>query len=213
MSTTEVTDAPLTAQPESTILFMSRRSGLRLTWMPRYPLRDARTGAPSGVSESRHIGFVDGALRIPREGDKVTLADTLDGGTFTAPAEEIIEWLEGHRLFGDIFEGFWRVDPTAPPASETELQALLIAATNLDDETLRRFIAEEEAGWNREAVLVVAREGLARVEQTQAEVQRRTGEAEAAHRAEVDALKKDLAAAEKAAKARTSPAPKPETKE
>ena len=43
-------------------------------------------------------------------------------------AQELIAWMGRHRLNGDRHEGFWQVDPTAPPVSEDEMSRLMDAS-------------------------------------------------------------------------------------
>jgi hypothetical protein len=74
-----------------------------------------RCATPSPASHRAHEGQVrrvpegpdGGYFAFPATGT-VKLVDSLDGNESEIPAEELIEWLEGHRLFGNLFEGFWR---------------------------------------------------------------------------------------------------------
>jgi hypothetical protein len=75
---------------------------------------------------------------------------------------EVHEWLQKHRLFGNQLEGFWRVDPTAPPVSQDEMRALMNAALRLDTETLEEIIRQERAGWNRPQIVEEAEQALSR---------------------------------------------------
>ena len=76
--------------------------------------------------------------------------------------------MTSHRLFGNQFEGFWRVDPTAPPVSNDELAALMDAAISLDAGTLEEIIRQETAGWGREQILERARDALDKIATIQA---------------------------------------------
>lgn len=182
MSTTAIT------APPSDVVYMARRSELRLTKTARYPIRSAVTGERSGQNTpSEALGFRDGVLRVPKEGH-LRMQDTLDGGVWEIDAEELHKWLENHRLYGDINDGFWRVDPTAPPISAAELKELQSAAIRLDKDKLREIIAVESEGWQREDVLSTARESLDQITALEAEAER-----------------------EAAAKAKPGPKPKPAT--
>lgn len=153
----------LVSPTEATVLYMSRRSGLRLTMRPRYPLRDPVSGQLTGSTPGVFIGFQDGQVRVPKSGQYTTV-DTLNGGrSEPIDAADVHDWLQRHHLFGDRQEGFWRVDPTAPPVSQDEMRAMMNAATLLDEETLQAIIDQEEAGWGREAILNTAREALDRI--------------------------------------------------
>ena len=104
----------------------------------------------------------DGQVRIPKEGT-VTLQDSLDGGTAEVEAADVHKWLMSHRLFGNQTEGFWRVDPTAPPVSNDELGALMDAALGLDADTLEEIIRQEREGWGREQILERAQDALEKI--------------------------------------------------
>lgn len=183
----------LVAPTDSTVLYMSRRSELRLTMVPRYPKLNPVTGQQTEVSRGAFIGFRDGHVRIPKEGQYVAV-DTLDGGeSEPMPAEEVHDWLVRHRLFGNQLEGFWRVDPTAPPVSQDEQQVMMNAAIRLDVETLEEIVRQEREGWARPQILEVAQDALDRI----AEIHAQT---EAAQREEEQAP----------AKAKPGPKPKAE---
>lgn len=160
--TATTTEDLLVQTPEDSILFMCRRSDLRLTWKKRYPVRDAG-GQPVGMTPGAYVAFRDGVFRCPKEGP-FTLVDSLDGGTFDLEdVTELLEWLDRHRLRDDREDGFWRVDPTAPPVSQDEILALNDLVLKLDLDGLERFIAQEEAGWGREDLLATARTTLEKV--------------------------------------------------
>jgi hypothetical protein len=76
---------------------------------------------------------------------------------------EVHEWLQKHRLFGNQLEGFWRVDPSAPPVSSEELQVLMDAALTLDAETLEEIIRQESGGWRREQIIDRAEDALMKI--------------------------------------------------
>ncbi len=153
------------SQPDKSVLFMARRESCRLALKQRYPTRDPVSGQPTGMTEGIFVGFRENAFRCPTKG-KVTLRDTLDGGEATVDAEWLLDRLLNHRLYGDMWEGFWRVDPAAPPVSQEEQDALMDAAIRLDIDALRRVLYEEEQGWKRDVVLRTARRGIEQIEET-----------------------------------------------
>jgi hypothetical protein len=153
----------LVSPTEETVLYMSRRAELRLTMVPRYPKLNQVTGAKQGETKGAFIGFRDGQVRIPKTGEYRTV-DTLDGGeSETMDVAEVHEWLQKHRLFGNQLEGFWRVDPSAPPVSSEELQVLMDAALTLDAETLEEIIRQESGGWRREQIIDRAEDALMKI--------------------------------------------------
>lgn len=161
------------------MLYLARRSGLRLTMRPRYPLRDPVSGQLTGHTKGVFIGFRDGVVRIPKTGEFVAV-DTLDGGeSEPIPAEEIHSWLEGHRLFGNQEEGFWRYEATAPPVSQEEMEALMQASIELNRDMLQEIVRQEEAGWQRPQILEPAKKALATVEQMEQSQQEAQAEAAA----------------------------------
>jgi hypothetical protein len=159
-ATTATQEERLVERPPKTVMFMARRSELRLTKIPRYPIRGA-SGQQAGESPGETICFRDGRLDVDPTGE----VELEDGRKL--PGSEVLEWLEKHKRLGDVNEGFWKVDHTAPAPSSVELAQLVEAATELDAERLEALIAQEEDGWAREAILSVARGALARVRQIQ----------------------------------------------
>ncbi len=164
MSATAAPEAPAVARerelhvqtPETTVLFMARRSSLRLVLRPTRQTRDAE-GNVAETIQGATLAFHEGVLRIPKEGDV-----DLEAGN-TMPAEDVLARLERHKRFGDVNEGFWRVDPVAPPPSQEELDTLMRLATELDADGLQAFIAAEREGWAREALLTTAEGALERM--------------------------------------------------
>lgn len=145
----------LVSAPSKLVTFAAKREDLRLVRRARYPRYEG--GLPAGETVGQCIAFVNGRLDVPLEGT-VTLEDGR-----TAPAEEILEWLMNHRLMGDIFEGFFKVEMAAPPPTQEEMQAMVDAAMALDVDKLEEIVRQEEEGWQREAILGVAREGVQRI--------------------------------------------------
>jgi hypothetical protein len=161
----------LVSPTEETVLYMSRRDELRLTMVPRYPKLNQVTGAKQGETKGAFIGFRDGQVRIPKTGEYRTV-DTLDGGeSETMDVAEVHEWLQRHRLFGNQLEGFWRVDPTAPPVSQDEMRALMNAALRLDTETLEEIVRQERAGWNRPQIVEEAEQALEQAREIHAQAE------------------------------------------
>lgn len=155
-----VVDEPLVSAPEDTILFMCRRSDLRLTKKAQYPIRGA-AGEQVDVTDGEVVAFRAGVLRMSK--DSCVLEDGRE-----IPAAEAVAFLEGHRLFGDVQDGFWRVDPTAPAISRDELDRLMSLVLELDDEKLERLVAEERAGWGRLDLIETAEKALDRVRKMKA---------------------------------------------
>lgn len=151
-------DRVLVSQPDDAIMFYAMRSELRLIKTPRRPIR-----GPDGesIDETRGVmvQFHDGVLRIPTDGTDVTL-----GNGDKEPVDNILPWLESHRLFKDKHEGFWRADPAAPPPSMAELTRLQEFALALDVDGLEAFLAQEEGGWNRPELVEIAKGTLERIE-------------------------------------------------
>jgi hypothetical protein len=165
-------DDLLVSQPETKTLYMSRRSELRLVKDPRYP-QMGPLGQKVGETVGAAIPFREGVFRCPPTGTV-----ELEDGRM-ADAAEITAWLDKHRLNGNVEEGFWRVDPTAPAISREEIDQLARAAIALDTDTLRRMIEQEEAGWGREDVVQAARNAIENIERAKADMQAQL-EAEAA---------------------------------
>jgi hypothetical protein len=141
-----VIEEQLVSRPETKTLFMSRRSNLRLVKVPRYPMYGA-AGLKIGEKPGEIVEFKEG---VCREDDP-----------------EVIQWLEAHPLYRDLQDGFWRVDPVAPPVSREELDAVLEAA--FDPERLQQIIEQERSGWNRQDFLGPAENALVRLQEALAD--------------------------------------------
>lgn len=164
--------------PDTSTLFMARRSELRLVRKPIRQTRDAE-GNPADTLPGETLEFHDGVLRIPQNG-KLRVAGGKDEGI---PVTELIAWLERHPMKDDIQEGFWRVDPTAPAPSEAELEALQDLALELNANGLEAFIRQESEGWNRPKLIEVAERTLTKVrEKLEGSEQRRQEALEAARK-------------------------------
>jgi hypothetical protein len=177
--TATIDDERLVSAPEKRLLFMSRRSDLRMFKRASYAVRDPNSGEVVDRTQAQVVAFVDGQFRCEPSGT-VTLTDTLDAGIAEVDGEELVSWLLKHRLYGDKHEGFWRVDPTAPPVSKDEMKGLLRAAQRFDVDALERALADERAGWNREDVIETIESTLADTREVIAELEaekKATGEA------------------------------------
>ncbi len=172
-------DRALVSVPDGSIMFMARRSDLRLVKRPIRIKRDAE-GNAIDQTPGETVQFKDGVFRCPVDGEVV-----LTNGE-RVPSGVISKWLEAHILKDDTQEGFWRVDPTAPPLSKAELDVLQTLAIDLDADGLTAFIAQERAGWGREELLGVAEGTLSRVQAKlrQVEEDRASAVAEALRTAE-----------------------------
>lgn len=169
--------AQLVSQPEKDVLYMARRSALRLTHTQRYPIRGAM-GQQVGETPGVFPSFRDGVLRVPKEGE-VKFRDSLNGGIGKLDAAEANAWLLDHPLYGDKEEGFWRVDPPPPPVSDEEQGRMMQAALALDVDTLRGMAEQERAGWGREQIIRHCEQSVAKIEEVKAQ-ERERAEAEAA---------------------------------
>jgi hypothetical protein len=165
---TATLEAPV-SQPEPYDLFMCRRSELRLTKVARYPIMGPG-GQKTGEHPGQAIAFRDGVLRVPHHG-VVTLEDGRE-----VDADDVRRFLLGHKLLGDWQEGFWRVDPVAPPVSQAELDTLLEAGMAFDEAAVTAIIEAERAGWNREALINAAVKALDGIQRVNAEAARRAGQ-------------------------------------
>ncbi len=160
------TEAPqLVSQPDTSALFMATRSNLRLV---KKAIRTIR--GPEGEAVDQTLGetleFNEGVLRVPLAPDgEVTC---LNGERIPAP--DVLAWLGKHRMNGDWQEGFWRVDPTAPPPSQEELDTLQELAIDLNDEGLTLFVEQERAGWNRPQLIEIAERTLEKIAAKAAEL-------------------------------------------
>jgi hypothetical protein len=143
---------------------MAKRSDLRLVKEPVRPIFGGH-GQKQGETPGQTLEFRECVLRIPKDGDVA-----FSNGT-TAPASEVVSYLERHRLFMDQEEGFWRVDPTAPPVSGDEMKAINRAAIAGDEATLTAIIDAERAGWGREDLISTAQEALETVRRIKAELE------------------------------------------
>lgn len=162
----------LVSQPAREVMFAARRSGLRLVHTPTYPIY-ASNGRKLGEDRGITIEFRDGILRVPLDGQVVTANRT------KIPAPELIEWLDEHPLNGDSWEGFTRIEQTAPPVSEEELDA--ISSATFNPEALQAILDAERAGWGRGAVTRTVEKRLVELAEytAQIEAQQAAEEAEA----------------------------------
>lgn len=163
MTATATIDDQLVSQPDQGTIFLSRRSDLRLVRTPRYPIMGP-SGQKVGEKPGEAVAFREGRFYCPAEG-KVTLEDGRE-----VDADDLRPWMLGHRLVGDVNEGFWAVETVAPPVSSDELQRLSKAAVQHDVETIEAMIAQEVAGWDRADFIGGMRRTIEEVEEVQARV-------------------------------------------
>jgi hypothetical protein len=152
----------LVSQPQREIVYTARRSDLQLIKTPRYPLRGAM-GEQVGETPGITVQFTNGMLRLPLEGEVITAHG------IAVDAAELLTWLEGHRLNGDRFEGFIKLEQAAPPVSAEELRALTRASVSLDEAGLQAIIDAEREGWGREDLIGSAQEALDGIQAIKAE--------------------------------------------
>jgi hypothetical protein len=149
----------LVSAPAKVAQYAARREELRLVLKPIYP-RYGPGGQTVGELPGETVEFRNGLLTIDLTQDETPIA-----AGRTVPTEELVEWLEKHRLLGDREEGFFKVEIAAPAVSQDEMDRLLQAAVALDTDTLSAIIEAEEQGWVRDAILEPARRALASVQQ------------------------------------------------
>jgi len=152
-------------QPEASVLFLARRSNLRLVHTGRYPLINPASGQRLGMTDGVTVAFVDSEFRCPLSG-KVKIMDPGGAGESTIEADALLEFLTTHPRFGDPNEGFIRVDPKAPPLGQAESRAIVAAAVDGDTELLEEIIAQEREGWNREEIIDLAQGSIDRINAT-----------------------------------------------
>ncbi len=150
------------SKPSSTVTFAAKRADLRLTKVPRYPIYGPG-GREIGREPGQALGFKDGVLPVTADG-----AQLAEGGVL--PRDEALEFLRGHRLFGDQQEGFWEIHQAPPAVSVEEMQAVARATAHHDVEGLAALREAEVAGWGREDFLGSIDEAVGTIEAVQAEV-------------------------------------------
>lgn len=180
------------------VIYRSARTDLRLVKKRRHPIRDPHTSELVGTTDGQYVVFVGGAFEVPLEGT-VTLADSADGGVCTLPVDEVIAWLDNHKLNGNPHEGFWKVEMSAPAPSQDELSRLMEAAW--DEGMLVSIIEQERAGWNRPAIIATAEGALVRLREVMAEAEARGREEAEEQAAEVERARKEERAKVTTAKA------------
>ena len=163
-------------------IYRAGRTDLRLVKKRRRPIRDPQTSEVIGVTEGQVVAFTGGVVEIPLEG-VVTLRDSADAGSCELPADEVLKWLDKHRLNGNPYEGFIKVEVAAPAPSQAELERLMAAAW--DEDALVAIIEQERAGWARDAIVRTAEGALSRLREAM-EAAREKGEREARERAELE---------------------------
>ena len=137
-------------------MYVAKREDLRLVKKPRYPIRGA-SGEQVDVTPGEVLQFRNGVLHVPKKGT-LQLEDGRE-----VDAAELIPWLDKHRLYGDKWDGFWRLDPAAPPVSAEEQATMFEAAMALDVDTLERMLEQEQAGWNRDELVALLKGGIEKI--------------------------------------------------
>lgn len=137
--------ADVIARPDTYSTYFSSRSDLTLVRVPQQRLYDQH-GVVRGTTPPDRIAFRDNTLR-------------------TSDADEI-EFLEGHRLFGDPFEGFVKQNMPAPAPTEEEL--LAITEVSQDREELLAILRAENAGYQRPLILRMCAAAIDRIDGVQA---------------------------------------------
>lgn len=160
LSATAVVESPM-SKPVAGTTFRARREDLRLVKSPKYPITGP-SGQKVGESPGETLKFGNHRLFVPTTGT-ITLED---GRPLDAAVAR--EWLESHRLHGDVEDGFWAETQVAPPVSGEELNAIVQAALRFDEERLEQVIEQERAGWGREAILDSATEALSNMREAKA---------------------------------------------
>jgi hypothetical protein len=143
---------------------MSMKHDLRLVVVPRYPIYGPG-GQKQGENPGQTLRFNEGVLRVPHDGTM-----TLEDGR-QIDAQTVRDFIERHRLLGDLFMGFWKVDPVAPPISEEEMEQVLDAALNGDADRLRLIVEQERAGWGREVLIRRAEAQIEKIDRIRAELE------------------------------------------
>jgi hypothetical protein len=151
-------------RPDSSIVFMARRSDLRLVKTAKQVSYNS-AGTKVGEVAGQTVEFRDGVLRVPREG----MMRIGDGRSIDV--EELLPWLADHPMCDSVEEGFWRVDATAPPLSAAEAQAIQRFSRRLDLDGLASMLDAEREGWARAPVLRVLGETIDEVKVDLAERQ------------------------------------------
>jgi hypothetical protein len=154
----------IVSQPAREKTYAARRDGLTLVHTPEYPIFGPG-GRQVGIEPGIRIQFTDGMLRIPLSGK----IETAQGRKVdVAP---ILEWLDGHRLNGDQYEGFFEVAQAAPPVSPDEMDSIMRLAALHDMDGLQALLDTERAGWKRETVLRAVETNLATIRELHAQLE------------------------------------------
>jgi hypothetical protein len=148
----------IVSQPRLEKTYAARRGELTLVMKPEYP-RYGPGGDQVGTVEGTRLSFADGMLRLPLTGTiKTAQGREID-------AAPVIEWLDAHQLNGNRDEGFFEVAQAAPPVSEEELTAIMLASAAWDEERLQGILSAEQQGWSRPPILKAVQQALSTVQQ------------------------------------------------
>lgn len=153
----------IVSQPAREKTYAARRDTLTLVHTPEYPIFGPG-GRQVGIEPGIRIQFTDGMLRVPLSG-KITTAQGRQ-----IDAAPIIEWLDGHRLNGDGYEGFFEVAQAAPPVSEDEMNGIMRMAALHDMDGLQALLDTERSGWNRRSIVRAVETNLATIRELHAQL-------------------------------------------
>lgn len=153
----------LVQTPPRSVIFMARRREQRLVKEREIPQYN-QAGERVNVKAGQTVEFREGRLDVPMSGT-MKLAKGQE-----APAEEILEWLRTHPDNGDMFDGFWEVDPVVPAPSEQEMSKLIALAQEYDVPGLEAFLEQEQAGYHRQVLVAACQGSLDKAREVQREI-------------------------------------------
>lgn len=161
-------------KPDLSTTFLSRRTDLRLVIKPRRKQMGMTDGGFAQLGEAPGVAvqFKDGTFRLPPAGPVTIAEGNVIDADLLRPA------LEGHRLNGDMEDGFWALPKIAPPPTGTELAALTTAAAKLDEAGITAMLETERAGWARPEFLALIESSLERVTEVASKTEAIAQEAE-----------------------------------
>lgn len=140
----------LVSKPTINRVFLSMRENLRLVHTARYPIVDAG-GIKRSETKGKTLTFRNNRLDVSGEGTvRTETGEEWD-------VSEALAWLASHRLNGDRVEGFWEVEPAAPPISPEEMKNLY----RCSPEDLAEMRAQEAAGYDRKELLDLIDDAIA----------------------------------------------------
>lgn len=156
----------LVSSPSKSVMFMSRRSELRLVKKPQQPVFGPG-GSQVRIEAGETLAFKDGRLDVPTDRPV-----SLEAGETAAP-DEVLEFLRGHKFLDDLYDGFWEVDPVVPAPSEDEMSTLIAIAQAHDVQKLEAYLEQETAGYARPVLVQAATNALEQARETRAKIAER----------------------------------------